>query len=313
MIHFNRPQKVLDIAGVKFGGQPGEWPAVMCGSIFYDRHKIVKDAQTGEFDKDAAAALLQREKELADSFGLQRMPDVVGSTAQALIKYTDFVLEQIDGPILVDSSSIHVLLDTFRHFKGSDAMDRMVFSPLDLHTEDEHFASIADLGIKHALIMAFSPDAIMPKQKVELLAGTPDGSTIAEGSLLDKAEKAGIENILVDVGVIDLQGTAWSAMSIAEEKQALGLPAGCAPANALFSWQRTHKDTLQSATQTTASAGAVYASTIYSGADFVLYGPMHCADWAYAACASADALISYGNRLNRVRAKTRDHALYKLK
>lgn len=313
MIHFEKEQKVLDIAGVKLGGQPGQWPAVMCGSIFYDRHKIVKDAATGEFDHDAARDLLNQEKEIADTFGLQRMPDVVGNTAEALIKYTDFVLECVDGPILVDSSSIRVLLDTFRHFKGTDAMERMVFSPLDLHTEDAHFAEIQELGIRHALIMAFSPDAVMPNQKINILTGSSDGSEIKPDSLLAKAEQAGIENILVDVGVIDLQGTAWSGLSIAEEKRILGMPAGCAPANALFSWQRNHKDTFQSKPQTTASGGAIYASTIYMGADFVLYGPMSCADWAYASCASADALVSYGNRLSGIRAKTRNHPLFKLK
>lgn len=313
MISFDKKQQVLDIAGLKIGGQPGEWPTVMCGSIFYDRHKIVRDAMTGDFDEQAALELLNREKALADAFGLQRMPDVVGNTAEALIKYTNFVLDHVDGPILVDSASINVLLDTFRHFKGSEAMERMVFSPLDLHTEDKHFQDILDIGVKHALVMAFSPDAVMPKQKIEILTGTADGSEIRDNSLLAKAKNAGIENILVDVGVIDLQGTAWSGISIAEEKKVLGLPAGCAPANALFSWQRDHKDMLQSKAQTTASGGAVYASTIYMGADFVLYGPIQCAEWAYAACASADSLVSYGNRLNRIRPKTKQHPLYCLK
>ena len=313
MTKFEIPQKTFEIAGVTLGGQPGEWPTVMCGSIFYDRHKIVRDASTGDFDKEAAKALLANEKELAECFGLQRMPDVIGNTFEALVKYTDFVLEQVDGPILVDSASIDILLKTFRHYKNSDVISRMVFSPLDLHTTEEHFKEIADIGVKNALVMAFSPDAVLPSQKIGILSGSENGKTVASESLLAKASQAGIENILVDVGVIDLQGTAWSSLSIEKEKSILGLPAGCAPANALFSWLRDHKDTMHSKPQTTAAGGAVYASTIYSGADFVLYGPMHCADWAFAACASADALVSYGNRLSGVRAKTRSHALYKLK
>ena len=307
MIKFSKEQKVLDIGGVVLGGQPGQYPAVMCGSIFYDRHKIVSDAKAGIFDEAAALELLDREKELAENFGLQRMPDVVGDTPQALIRYSDFVLSHVDGPILVDSASMNTLVQVFEHYRDKGVMDRLVLSPIDLHTTDEQFARIAACGVKNALIMAFSPEAVLPKQKIEILTG------IGEGGLLDKVTKAGIENVLVDVGVIDLQGTAWSCLSIQEEKETLGLPAGCAPANALFSWQRSHKDTLTTAKQTVASGASVYASTVYSGANFVLYGPMGCAEWAYPACATADALMSYGNRMNGIKAKTKSHPLYRLK
>lgn len=309
---FEKTQKVIDIAGVKIGGQPGEWPTVMCGSIFYDRHKIVTDAKHGIFDREAAKQLLDWEKEMVDNFGLQRLPDVIGDTPEALTNYVDFVLETIDGPMLVDSSSINTLLATFKRYQGSDVMKRLVFSPIDLHTDDAQFKEIEKLGVKNALIMAFSPDAVMPDQKIQILTGSTDG-VIKPDSLLAKAERAGVENLLVDVGVIDLQGTAWSALSISKVKNILGLPAGCAPANALFSWQRNHKETLTTPKQVSASGAAVYTSTVYMGADFALYGPMSCADWAYPAIAVADALMSYGNRLSGIRAKDRSHPLYKLK
>ena len=50
MFKFEKEQKVFDIAGVIVGGQPGEYPTVLIGSIFYDRHKIVTDIMKGEFD-----------------------------------------------------------------------------------------------------------------------------------------------------------------------------------------------------------------------------------------------------------------------
>jgi tetrahydromethanopterin S-methyltransferase subunit H len=54
MFKFQKEQKAFDIAGTKIGGQPGEYPIVLVGSIFYDRHKIVTDANKGEFDKKQA-------------------------------------------------------------------------------------------------------------------------------------------------------------------------------------------------------------------------------------------------------------------
>ena len=310
MRRFETDQTSFEIAGVHFGGQPGEWPTVMCGSIFYDGHKVVSDAVAGVFDMGAARELLNAEASLVEQFGLQRMPDVVGDTPQALIRYVEFVLELIDGPILVDSASIQTLLETFRHFRGSECLDRLVFSPIDVHTTEEQFAIIKECQVKNALLMAFSPNAVTPQQKMELLLGA-DG--LPGNSLLAKAAAAGIERLLVDVGVIDLQGTAWSAMSIELAKQTLGLPTGCAPANALFSWQRTHSDVLSTSQQTAAAGAAVYSSTVYAGADFLLYGPMRCAEWAYPACAVADSLMAYGNRLQGIRPGDKSHPLYKLK
>ena len=47
MIRFDKEQVVLDIAGVKLGGQPGEYPTVLAGTIFYGGHKIIEDEKAG--------------------------------------------------------------------------------------------------------------------------------------------------------------------------------------------------------------------------------------------------------------------------
>ena len=42
MFRFDKEQIVIDVAGVKVGGQPGEYPTVLAGTIFYGGHKIIK-------------------------------------------------------------------------------------------------------------------------------------------------------------------------------------------------------------------------------------------------------------------------------
>lgn len=317
MRKYDVEQHVCEIDGLKIGGQPGQNPVVMCGSIFYDGHKIVSDAAEGIFDRGAAKELLDREKELCKQFGLRRLPDVVGNTGKALIQYVKFMLETIEGPMLVDSASVRTLMETFRYFKGSDAMKRLVYSPIDQNTKPEEFEFIKEAGIKNALMMVFSPQAVTPEQKFDLLLGKNWKEALEKGTdgdaLLAKAKAAGLENLLADVGVIDLHGTAWSGLAIEQINQKLGLPTGCAPANALFSWQKNHKDSLQSEKQTTAAGASVYSSIVYMGGNFVLYGPIRCAEWAYPACAVADSLMAYGNRLNGIRPKDKSHPLYKLK
>ena len=54
MFRFDKEQLVVDVAGMKMGGQPGEYPTVLAGTIFYGGHNIISDEKTGVFDKDAA-------------------------------------------------------------------------------------------------------------------------------------------------------------------------------------------------------------------------------------------------------------------
>ena len=51
MFKFEKEQMVVEIAGRKFGGQPGEYPTALAGTIFYARHKIVEDPKKGIFVK----------------------------------------------------------------------------------------------------------------------------------------------------------------------------------------------------------------------------------------------------------------------
>ena len=66
MFKFDKEQEVFDFAGVKMGGQPGEYPTVLAGTIFYGGHNIINDELTGDFDKARAETLLNDMAEISD-------------------------------------------------------------------------------------------------------------------------------------------------------------------------------------------------------------------------------------------------------
>ena len=123
MFRFEKEQTVFDIAGVKVGGQPGEYPTVLIGSIFYDKHKIVSNPLKGEFDICAAESLIKRQEELYDKTGNPFILDVVGLSTEALTRYIDFASKITDAPFLVDGPSAEIRLPAMKHavevgFKG---------------------------------------------------------------------------------------------------------------------------------------------------------------------------------------------------
>ena len=52
--------------------------------------------------------------------------------------------------------------------------------------------------------------------------------------VLPAAADAGVKNVIVDVGVLDIPSVSWAAQTIREIKDHMGYPCGCASANALY-------------------------------------------------------------------------------
>lgn len=286
---------MVTIGGVTLGGRTGERPCVLIGSIFYDGHRIVQDASEGRFDQGKARELVEQQAELSRLTGHPVMLDVIGGTEKSLIAYLEFLADLTDVPLLVDSMSIPVRLAAIRHFAGSSLLPRLVYNSLDEHCTREELTALAAAGVKHAVLMAFSNTALKPAAKLRLL----------REKLLPAARDAGIENLLVDPGVLDIASVGWVGASL-EAIKAEGFPAGCAPSNALYSWRRSKG---LGAPVFQAAAGSIFSYLLSKGADFLFYGPMANAPWVFPACAVADAVRAYAARLEGVRLQVAEHPL----
>ncbi len=70
MFKFKTEQKVYEVGRIKIGGQPGELPTVLVGSIFWLGQKMVKDANQGIFDAKEAENLINKIENLSDITGV---------------------------------------------------------------------------------------------------------------------------------------------------------------------------------------------------------------------------------------------------
>lgn len=304
MFRFKKEQKVLCLAGIYVGGQPGEYPTVLIGSIFYDGHKIVSDPADGEFDRSQAETLIKKQEEISEKTGNPCMLDVVGSTAGALIKYIDFVSEVTDAPFLVDSSAPRIRIPAMKHAVEVGLGDRAIYNSIDHHVRNDEITMLRELEVKSAVLMGYNPRNIWPEGRIEIFRGT-----FERKGLLEVAKESGIQNILLDTAVLDVPNIGLAAKAIYLVKEEFGLPAGCGPANAVTTWKKVKK--LGPYAYLVCATGADLV-TIVMGADFVLYGPVEKAEAAFPSCAMVDAMIAYNARKYGIRPKTRSHPLYKI-
>jgi len=299
MFKFASEQFVVSIENTVIGGQPGQRPTALIGSIFFRGHKIVHDPQRGLFDADKARALLVQDSEAAAETGNPHIVDVIGDTGEALIRYIEFVARHTRAPILVDSASASARIEAIQHFAGSELVPRLIYNSIDEHYTEEELACIQECGLKSAVLLAFSTRYLKPQSRVQFL----------QEHLLGAAKKAGIENILVDTGVLDIPSVGWSTQAVRLVKDQLGYPSGCAPSNALYQWERMRS---KGCPAFEAASAVTFTLPISFGADFIFYGPIRNAPWAYPACAAIDAMIAAAGRNVGVRPVSKEHPLYRI-
>lgn len=293
----------ITINGIAMGGELGEHPTVLIGSIFYDRHRIVGDMDHGIFDEARAERLITQQDEWAAKTGCPAMIDVIGSTPEAIRRYLAFVKEVSDSPILVDGSSPETRLAGMRWCADNGYLERAVYNSLSAESKPEEFEALRELGCKTAILLCMNATDFTLKGRLRVLEG--DGSP----GLLDRAKEAGIENILLDPGIVDIptMGTAQGFQAYVKEKY--GAIAGAAPHNAIGCWTGLRSKFGQQAVRPcTAVTDALMTAW---GGDFVLYGPIAHAPLAFPVVAMVDAALGQ-LRLEQGHFPDLNHPMFKI-
>ena len=303
MFKFETEQKVFEIGGVKIGGQPGQLPTVLIGSIFYDKHKIVKDPRKGLFDRGEAEALINKQEEMSDKTGNPHILDVVGSTPEAFTQYIEFVSKVTKNPFLVDSPHVSVRLKAMKHCVEVGLQDQAIYNSIDENIKPEERVSMKELGVKAAIVLAFNSSDPRVQGRMKILTRRRE-----KIGLLEAAEDAGVEKVLVDTAVLDAPSIGTSARTIYMVKSEFGLPCGCAPSNAMYAWKTLTK--LGPYARSTCIA-ASHAFLPVLGANFLLYGPIRYAEMVFPACAMMDAFVGYDGRWRGIKPEE-NHPLYKI-
>lgn len=300
MFTFEADQEVYDIAGVKLGGQPGEHPTAMVGSIFYKGDPVLEDPKTGEFDADPAREAIRRVEELSARTGNPAILDVIGDSPEALVKHVDFVAEVTDLPMFMDGPTPTIRSEAARHVGEVGLQDRVIYNSIESSTKevDTEIEAIAEAGIDAAVLLSIDTRNL-----------TLQGRFDALDANLAVAEKAGVEQTLVDPAVIDIPDSGFAAKAIHEIKDRYGIPAGCSPHNEVIRWELA--DPLSDRSRLLRQAVA-NAAIVFMGADFNLYGPVHGAPEMYEAMSSADAYVGYGAQMGEQRRPSQDHPLYSI-
>lgn len=304
MFKFEKEQKVCKIGEVKFGGQPGEYPTVICSSIFQTGDKVFTGKRKEGFDEKRAEELLKSQEKLTAETGIPGMADIVANTGKEFERFIDFVVSVTDMPFCIDAWVLKPKLAAAAYCAEKGLLDRMFYNSItvwekDLETE---IKEILQMGVKHVLLVAFDQEDQMPSGRI---TGTQ--------RLLDAIEKAGaeFESIFVDTSVMNGPATAFCGIANRMIKEKWGFPTASAPSNGSYMWKQARE--LWGFKGWSAADAALEALAAFMYHDMIFSGPMAGASRIFPAVAIADAFTATSAFAETRKMPTDpNHPLYKL-
>jgi len=300
MQKFKTEQKVYDIAKVKVGGQPGELPTFIIGSIFWLGQKMVQDANKGVFDAQEAEKIINTMVTQCEQSGVNGAFDVVGTTDEAFVKYVDFVASHCDLPIMLDAMSPKTRMAAATMAKKMGLQDRCFYNSVYKGETEAELANLKESGIKMSIVLADNPKD-----------NSLDGKMTVIAEALDMANRAGITKPLIDCAIPAFapdMGTAVRTIPIMKEKY--GHPVGLGSGNTVttMGWVKAHvaKEFRQGCTTAT---NAIMQTM---GANWLMVGPAEKAEWIIPAVAVVDTYIASAAAELDTRPLSEDHPIFKL-
>ena len=279
MFRFEKEQKIFQIGKIKIGGQPGELPTVLIGSIFYEGHKVVQDHKKGIFDTQKTEEIIKRLETLRDMTSNPFVLDIVANTEEAFHKYIDFIAKTTDAPFQLDSISPVARMDAAKYVAEVGLQDRTIYNSIFKQTQERELAIVKESKIKAAILLDYNQQDNSVEGKLDTLE-----------KLLQAAEKAGIEKPLIDTAIPAFGPNMGSAMrAIPKIKEKYGLPVGVGTGNITTTcgWAKTNFP-VHVRRAVDASMNAVM---LMLGANWLMYGPVELAEYIYPVIAVTDTQV----------------------
>lgn len=301
MFSYTHEQTVHCMGDLMIGGQPGEYPTLAVGTVFYE----------GQFKEpkkelETLAELIIEQRELAEELDIQQMIDFFVYSTDELDWKLDFILDTVEGFFSLDMPESEVRIKALKRLDEVGALDRVVLNSINLGITDEERRALKEHTPASAVFLAYDPQDNSTQGRLNIIKG--GGKLIPEGLL----NIANIDLPLLDTAVTPFgEGVSEALRAVPVFKSKCGLPTGCAMHNAVESWSWLSNDHRKKALQPTLDA-AIDVMPIMMGADFVYYGPLEYHSLEFPTIAMVDKLVAEGAETYFGTEIKRPHPYYKL-
>ncbi|MEF8879705.1 MAG: hypothetical protein V5A64_04870 [Candidatus Thermoplasmatota archaeon] len=279
MFSFTKKQQVWDIFNIKIGGQPGCYPTVLFGGLFFKNG----------LDFQSAEKHLYNMFQLSKKTGNPAVPDFFikeENYVEKIVGFIDRCLPE-DQAFAVDMTDPEVKVKVLEELDKRDLLPRTIYNSIHIGVTDEEVDALKEFTPEAAIVVAFNPKDKSPDGKIEILENS---AHLKEKGLLDIASDVGIDKIILDAAALapgDYSGAAVSAIPVLKEEY--GLPVGCAIHNVVekSGWLRKN---FESSFSCVDAASNINISLF--GGDYAIFGSIENSERVFSVVSWEDILVS---------------------
>ncbi|MBN1860430.1 MAG: hypothetical protein JW840_03095 [Candidatus Thermoplasmatota archaeon] len=278
MFSFTKEQKVFDIQGISFGGQPGMYPTVLFGGLFFK----------GEPDFNDAKRHLLTISELSTHTGTPVIPDIFIRKIEYVAPILSFIEKTIPKtlPFSVDIIDPSIKIEVLAQLADKKLLKRTIYNSIHIGSTQQELEALRNHTPEMVIVVAFNPKDKSPDGKIEVLE---NGAHLTDKGLLEIVRSIPVEKILVDTAALapgENSGAAIAAIPVIKEEY--GLPTGCAIHNVVEKsrWLTDYPHAKKTVDVSSNSSISLF------GGDFAIFGPIENADLVVPLMSWHDILIS---------------------
>jgi len=278
MFSFTMKQKIFEISGIKIGGQPGKYPTVLFGGLFFKGQPNFKQSNK----------ILKNYLDLSKKIGNPLIPDFFIRNEKLIKPIIDFIEITLPEsyPFSIDIIEPSIKIEALEYLNKKNLLSRTIYNSIHIGIKENERKAIMENTPEMAIIVAFNPKDKSPDGKIEVLE---NGATLIDVGLLELTEKLGLEKILIDTAALapgENSGASIAAIPVIKEEY--GLPTGCAIHNVVekSNWLNDFRDAKK-----IVDASSNINIPIFGG-DYAIFGPIENTENVIPIIAFEDILIS---------------------
>ncbi len=275
------------IGDFKLGYGNFDLPPILIGTIFYQGQTLIERGNSAKFDREKAKKRINAQKALSEQYKLPSLIEISAYEPNSMIEYLKFYLGNFNPPFVLGGAfEARMAGIQYLHDQGIEPNDYIYNSISNLKNPKEVNA-IQNFKIKNIVILILGSANMSSTQRFAYIT---DKSQPNNQSLISGLKERGVQRILIDGGVIDLESLAHILETQQIISKSLKVPVGTAPSLFLFKYSSPRLNARFHTRYRRASIMSI--ASLFS--NFLFYGAIEDAKECFASVYQARA---FGNML----------------
>ncbi len=221
------------VGNIKIGYGNFSLPPVLIGTMFYQDQTLVDRKNPEMFDENKAKKRIELQFSLGEKYKLPSMIELSATTSKSIIKYLDFYTNNFEHPFVL-GGTLEARISALEHLKEKGIRsDEFIYNAISNLKNKKELEIIQKHTIKTIVILLLSSENMTSTQRYnQLIKKDPEYGA----SIIEKLNEFGINQILVDGGVITIESLAHILETQKMISTTLNLSVGTAPGLFLFKY-----------------------------------------------------------------------------